>query len=104
MEKQEIKNKIKEAIEKNPHKKDIKKVSLFGSYVKGDSRQDSDIDVLVEFTPEATVGFFKFVRIQRDLSDFVKKDVDLLTPEALSQFFRDKVLNEAEIIYERMRG
>lgn len=101
MEKQEIKKKIKEAIEKNPHKEDIKKVSLFGSYAKGNNRRDSDIDVLVEFTPSAKVGFFKFVQIQRDLSDFVKKDVDLLTPEALSIFFRDKVLNEAEIIYER---
>jgi len=101
MEKQEIKKKIKEAIEKNHHKKDIKKVSLFGSYIKETAEEDSDVDVLVEFNPEATVGFFKFVQIQRELSDFVGKPIDLLTPEALSKFFRDKVLKEAETIYER---
>lgn len=101
MEKQEIKKKIREAVEENPFKQDIKKVSLFGSYLSGAPREDSDVDVLIEFEPSARVGFFKFVRIQRNLRDFIGKDVDLLTLEALSEFFRGKVINESEVIYER---
>jgi len=99
MEKQEIKKKIKEAVEKNPFKKDIKKVSLFGSYIHGKPREDSDVDVLMEFIPSARVGFFKFVQIQEDIAQYTGKKIDLLTPEALSKYFREKVLNEAEIIY-----
>ncbi len=99
MEKQEIKEKIKEAIEKNPHKKDIKKVSLFGSYVKGTAKKDSDVDVLIEFKPSASVGFFKFVEIQDSIGNHIGKTVDLLTPEAISQYFRNEVLSQSESIY-----
>jgi hypothetical protein len=99
MSKREIKKKIKEAIEKNPFKKDIKKVSLFGSYTKETNREDSDVDVLIEFEPSATVGFFKFVEIQDDIGDYIGKSVDLLTPEAISQHFREEVLNQSELIY-----
>ena len=61
MSKQEIMQKIKEAIEKDPLKKDIQKVSLFGSQIHGDAKEDSDVDVLIEFTPTAKIGFFKFL-------------------------------------------
>ncbi|KKR85526.1 MAG: hypothetical protein UV53_C0004G0015 [Candidatus Azambacteria bacterium GW2011_GWE1_42_9] len=40
------------------------------------------------------------VRIQRKLGEFIGKKVDLLTPQSLSKFFREKVLAEAEDIYE----
>ena len=100
MKKQEIKKKIKEAIEKNPFKKDIKKVSLFGSYVNGAPREDSDVDLLVEFNPQARVGFFKLVEIQESIGNHIGRPIDLLTPEAISKYFREKVLREAEIIYE----
>jgi len=99
MEKTEIKKKIKEAIEKNPFRKDIKKVSLFGSCLSGNQHDGSDVDVLVEFKPSAKVGFFKFVEIQDNISEHIGKPVDLLTPEAISKYFREKVLSQAEFIY-----
>ena len=99
MEKQEIKKKIKEAIEKNPHKEDIKKVFLFGSYAKGTAKKNSDVDVLIEFKPSALVGFFKFVEIQDSIGNHIGKTVDLLTPEAISKYFRDEVLSQSESIY-----
>lgn len=101
MSKQAIKAKIKEAIIKNPHLKDIQKVSLFGSYLSGKPEKDSDVDLLIEFTPKAKVGLFKLVQIKDDLEGYVNKPVDLLTPEQLSKYFRDEVLKQAEIIYER---
>ncbi|MDD5626423.1 MAG: nucleotidyltransferase domain-containing protein [Patescibacteria group bacterium] len=101
MSKQAIKAKIKEAIIKNPHLEDIQKVSLFGSYLSETAKKDSDVDLLIEFTPKAKVGLFKFVQIKNDLEDQINKPIDLLTPEQLSEYFRDEVLNQAEIIYER---
>jgi uncharacterized protein len=101
MGKQEIKEKVREAIENASFREDIQKVSLFGSYLHGDAKEDSDVDVLVEFTPGSHIGLFEYVEIQYTIEDHIQKKVDLLTPDGLSKFFRDKVINEAELIYER---
>lgn len=101
MGKQEIKEKVREAIENASFKKDIQKVSLFGSHLHGDAKEDSDVDVLIEFTPDSHIGLFEYVEIQYTIEDHIQKKVDLLTPEGLSKFFRDKVINEAELIYEK---
>ncbi|MFA6393712.1 MAG: nucleotidyltransferase domain-containing protein [Patescibacteria group bacterium] len=101
MGKEEIKKKIKEAVLKSDYRKDIEKISLFGSYLSGAEKKDSDVDLLVEFNPAAIVGYFKLVAIQKELGEAVKKEVDLLTPGALSKYFRDEVMKQAELIYEK---
>ena len=101
MSRQEIKQKVRDAIESETLKDDILKVSLFGSYLHGDFREDSDIDVLIEFVPTARISFFNLARIKRHIELFTHKPVDLLTPEAISRFFRDQIINEAETVYER---
>lgn len=101
MSKETLKKQIKEAILKNPFRQEIQKVSLFGSYLSGKPKKDSDVDILIEFTPEAKVGFFKLAQIQRNVESHLNKSVDLLTPEQLSEFFRDEVLKKAEAIYEK---
>lgn len=95
MGKKEIKEKVKEAIEKSSFKKDIQKVSLFGSYLHGDAKETSDVDVLVEFTHDAHISLFDLVEIQCTMEDHIQKRVDLLTPDSLGKFFRDEVINEA---------
>ena len=101
MDKELLKIKLLQAVKNNPHYADIRCVSLFGSYIHGEDEEDSDVDVLIEFIPEATVGFFKLAQIQRSISDFIGLKVDLLTPEALSKYFRDEVLAQAEHVYEK---
>ena len=101
MGKQELKQKIKEAVEKDPLRENIRRVSLFGSYVHGDFKNDSDVDVLIEFTSTAKIGFFKLAQIKRHIESFTNREVDLLTPEAISKYFREEVLKEAEQIYEK---
>lgn len=101
MDKEQLKTRLLQAVKNNPHYADIRSVSLFGSHIHGTADKDSDVDILVEFMPEATVGFFELAQIQRSMSAFVGQKVDLLTPDALSKYFRDKVLHEAERIYER---
>jgi len=101
MSKEKLKKSIRLAIANDPHKQDILKVSLFGSYAYGKPKANSDVDLLIEFKPKAVVGYFKLVRIQRHLSEQLNKKVDLLTPGAISKYIKDSVINNAELIYER---
>ncbi|MFA6047380.1 MAG: nucleotidyltransferase domain-containing protein [Parcubacteria group bacterium] len=101
MSKEEIKKALKEAIEVDPNREAILKVALFGSHVYGSPRPDSDVDILIEFSPEYSIGFFKFFDTQYNFEKFIGKKVDLLTPEDISHFFRNEVLARAETIYER---
>lgn len=76
----------------------IQKLSLFGSILRDDFGPDSDVDVLVEFEPGTRVGF-AFVEIQDELSQLLGRKADLGTPNGLSKYIRDRVINEAEVIY-----
>lgn len=101
MEKEQLKKRILEAITHDPAKDNIEKASLFGSYLHGAPKYESDVDIIVEFKPNTEIGLFEFVRLQRRISESIGKKVDLLTPASLSKFFREKVIKEAETIYER---
>jgi uncharacterized protein len=78
----------------------IRKLSLFGSTLRGNARPDSDVDLLVEFQPDSRVGLIQLARIERELSELIGRKVDLRTPADLSRYFRDEVLREAEVQYE----
>ncbi|MCZ7546281.1 MAG: nucleotidyltransferase family protein [Anaerolineae bacterium] len=79
----------------------IRKLALFGSVLRDDFRPDSDVDVLVEFEPGKTPDFFRFIDMQEELSAILRHKVDLNTPGFLSRHFRQKVLDTAEVVYER---
>ncbi|MSS73707.1 MAG: nucleotidyltransferase [Candidatus Latescibacteria bacterium] len=76
----------------------IRKFAFFGSVLRDDFRQNSDVDVLVEFEPGHVPGL-KFFSMQRELSEMLGRKVDLNTPEDLSRYYRDEVLAEAEVQY-----
>ncbi len=77
----------------------IIKLSLFGSVLRDDFGPDSDIDVLVEFEPGHTPGFFKLADMEDELFILFGRKVDLRTPQDLSRYFRDRVVKEAEVQY-----
>ncbi len=80
----------------------IRRLSLFGSVLRVDFGPESDIDVLVEFDPEHVPGLFGIARMNRELSKlFGGRKVDLRTPEDLSRYFRETVLQEAELQYAK---
>jgi predicted nucleotidyltransferase len=78
----------------------IRKLALFGSALRSDFGPESDVDVLVEFDPEHIPGL-AFITMQIELSAILEREVDLNTYGFLSRHFRDKVVAEAEVIYER---
>jgi len=77
----------------------IRKLSLYGSVLREDFHDESDIDVLVEFKPGAAVGFFKLAEIEAALTGLMKRTVDLRTPAELSPYFRDDVIASASVQY-----
>jgi predicted nucleotidyltransferase len=77
----------------------IRRLALFGSALREDFNPDSDVDVLVEFEPEAQVGFLALSRVQRELSGLLGRPVDLVPREGLKPIIRDAVLSSAEEVY-----
>ncbi len=78
----------------------IRKLSFFGSYVRSDFTAHSDIDVLVEFEPGHTPGL-NFFLIEAELSQLLKRKVDLQTANFLNEAILDSVLSEAVVAYEQ---
>jgi len=78
----------------------IRRLSLFGSTLRGSNRPDSDVDLLVEFEPDATPGLLRLARIARELSELLGgREIDLRTASDLSRYFRDEVVRTAEVQY-----
>lgn len=77
----------------------IRRLALFGSVLREDFRPGSDVDVLVEFELGYPVGLIRLARIERELSGLLGRRVDLNTAGFLSPYFRDEVLDEAEVQY-----
>jgi hypothetical protein len=77
----------------------IQKFSLFGSVLRSDFSTKSDIDVLVEFHPKHIPGLIRLSAMEQELSHIFHRQVDLRTPEDLSHYFRQEVLDSAIVQY-----
>jgi predicted nucleotidyltransferase len=78
----------------------IRRLSLFGSVLKGTAGPESDVDLLVEFEPDAAPTLLDMAAIEEELSALLQgRRVDLRTPQELSRYFRDDVVREAEPQY-----
>lgn len=88
----------KEQIAEFCRRHNIRKLSLFGSVLSEDFGPQSDVDVLVEFEPNHVPGF-AFFRMEEELSEILGRKVDLNTPNFLSRYFRNQVLQQAEVQY-----
>ena len=78
----------------------IKEFSLFGSVLRDDFRPDSDVDILVTFDPDAPWTLWDHMDMQDELARVFGRKVDLKTPHCLSVYFRDRVLQQAQVIYD----
>ena len=81
----------------------IRRFSLFGSVLRDDFTSDSDVDVLVEFEPDAQWSLLDLVRMEQDLSGMLGRRVDLVSRRAIERsrnwIRRDAILHSAEQIY-----
>ena len=74
----------------------VASLALFGSVVRGEAREDSDIDLLVDF--DRTPGLFKFVHVQDRIEEILGQKVDLVMRRALREEFREEVIGEAKAL------
>lgn len=88
-------------LEKICQKNDIKGLFLFGSFLRGQEKKKSDIDLLVYFDEKIPKSLFDLVHAENGLEKVFGRKVDLLTPNSISRYFRDGVLDSAIKIYEK---
>ena len=79
----------------------IEKAWIFGSYARSEENNKSDIDILVNFSPESKVTLFKYIHIVNDLQALTGKKVDLVEDGQLKQFAKSSAENDKVLIYER---
>ena len=77
----------------------VRELAVFGSAVKNKLRSGSDIDLLVEFEPDAQVGFITLSRIQQELSGLMHRKVDLVPKGGLKPILRQEILSAAKVLY-----
>ena len=73
----------------------VRSLSVFGSVVRGEADAESDVDLLVEFQPDARIGLFTFVHLRDVLTEILECPVDLVTREALHPTLKESILREA---------
>lgn len=77
----------------------IRRMWLFGSVIRDDFTPESDVDVLVEFEAGQLPGWAFFGEMPQALEQLFGHKVDLLTPDSLSQYMRDDVMQGARLVY-----
>jgi uncharacterized protein len=75
----------------------IRQLGIFGSFVRGEQTENSDIDLLVEFDPNARFGLLTFCQLENDLSELLKRKVDLVMKDGLKPRLEERILQE--VIY-----
>jgi hypothetical protein len=93
MNREEVFEKIVQALKNQG----ARKIAIFGSYVRGEEKPESDIDVIVEFSGRKSL--LELVRIERELSEVLGIKVDLLTEKSISPYLIDTIRKEMEVIY-----
>jgi predicted nucleotidyltransferase len=77
----------------------VRRLALYGSVLRSDFTETSDVDVLVEFHPGRAPGYFGLSAMQDELCRMFGRRVDLRTPGELSRYFREDVVRQAETQY-----
>ena len=77
----------------------VRELSIFGSAARGELRPDSDVDLLVDFEPEARIGLLELGAMMDELSALVGRRVDIAIKRALKPRIRSEVLADARILY-----
>jgi uncharacterized protein len=75
----------------------VRQLGIFGSFVRGEQTENSDIDLLVEFDPNVRFGLLTFCQLENDLSDLLKRKVDLVMKDGLKPRLGERILQE--VIY-----
>ena len=96
MKQEKIREKIHEQLPLLRAKYHVKKIGIFGSFVRNEQKKGSDIDILVEF--KTPVGFFEFIRLENFLSHALHRKVDLVSKKAIKPAVKKEVIKEVQYV------
>jgi len=91
---------IKEVLQK--HKEEfrerygLKEIGVFGSYIKGEQKEKSDLDILIEL--DKPIGFVRFMRLENTLSQLLGVRVEMVTRKALKPHIGKRILQEVKYV------
>ena len=74
------------------------KIELFGSYARGEEKENSDIDLIVDF--DNKYGLMSFVAIKLDLEEKLHREIDLLTKESISPYILPYIEKDKRVLFE----
>ncbi|MBI5376938.1 MAG: nucleotidyltransferase family protein [Candidatus Schekmanbacteria bacterium] len=74
----------------------VREIGIFGSYVRGEQADNSDIDILIEL--DRPIGFVKFMKLEKYISDLIGIKVDLVTKKALKPYIGKRILQEVQYV------
>lgn len=77
----------------------VRELALFGSVLRDDFDGESDIDILVEFEPDAPIGLIEHYDLQQELVTLLGREVDLISKRGLNPIIRDEVLDAARVVF-----
>lgn len=96
MDLDEIKEVLREHKPLLEHKYHVSTLGIFGSYVRNEQADDSDLDILVEFA--APIGLFEFIDLEEELSELLCTRVDLVSRTALKPYIGKRILSEVQLV------
>ena len=87
---------IKKSLIKVLMEHEVKKAALFGSIVRGEATEDSDIDLLIEFKGKKSL--FDLAGLKLELQELLRRNVDVITYKSLHPLLKERILSEEEVI------
>jgi len=91
---EEVIYKLKELKPFLQEKYKVSEIGIFGSFVRGEHREESDLDIIVEFLPDAKISLIDFIELENLLSDIFLRKVDLVEKSALKRRIGKQILSE----------
>ena len=93
----EIQSTLRQHLPEVQQKYHVRQLGIFGSFVRSEQTDTSDVDVLVEFDPNARFGLLTFCQLENDLSELLQRKVDLVMKDGLKPRLGERILQE--VIY-----
>jgi hypothetical protein len=88
--------KIVEQIKKILEKNQVTKAAVFGSFARGESKKDSDIDLVIK--PPENFTLLDVIGLKNELEDSLKRDVDLITFDSMNKRIKASILREMKVV------
>lgn len=93
---QKIKKEVSPVLKKYP----ISYAGIFGSYARGEEKENSDVDIMIKLKPDSSFSLFDLIGVENELAKKIGKKVDLATEKSIGKYIKNSVFRDLKQIYE----